>query len=197
MKQLIILVTLFFSYQTIYSQDKKEILAEKTCECLKTKNFEHKNKEEIQMELGLCMLTEAKKLKIEIDLKDNSSIEKLGEEVGLKMAVICPESFVKYLSQEAKDGSSLMDDYKENKKINGIITKFTKDDLAYLFVKTAEGREVKLILLEYFINAENLIEQPKELVNKKVSIEYKEVEYYLPRIGEFVKMKEIKSLTFD
>jgi hypothetical protein len=204
MKQLFILVIMCFSFQTLSAQDKIDQLAEKTCECLKTKNFKNKTKEEIEMELGFCMISEAQKLHIDMNLKDESSMEKFGEKVGLRMATICPESFIKYLSQETKDGSTLMSDYlKEDKtaasiqKITGTITKFTKDDLAYLFIKTTEGREVKLIVLEYFTNADKLIESSKDFINKKATIEFKEVEYYLPRIGEFVKMKEITSLSIE
>ena len=96
------------------------------------------------------------------------------------MATICPESFIKYLSQETKDGSTLMSDYlKEDKissstqKITGTITKFTKDELAYLFVKTSEGREIKLMVLEYFTDAEKLIDNSKDLSIKKLPLNLK------------------------
>ena len=204
MKHLFILVIMCFSFQTLSAQDKIDQLAEKTCECLKTKNFKNKTKDEIEMELGFCMISEAQKLHIDMNLKDESSMEKFGEKVGLRMAAICPESFIKYLSQETKDGSTLMSDYlKEDKtssstqKITGTITRFTKDELAYLFVKTSEGREIKLMVLEYFTNADKLIENSKDFINKKATIEFKEVECYLPRIGEFVKLKEMTSLSID
>lgn len=203
-KHLFILVIMCFSFQTLSAQDKIDQLAEKTCECLKTKNFKNKTKDEIEMELGFCMISEAQKLHIDMNLKDESSMEKFGEKVGLRMATICPESFIKYLSQETKDGSTLMSDYlKEDKtssstqKITGTITRFTKDELAYLFVKTSEGREIKLMVLEYFTNADKLIENSKDFINKKATIEFKEVECYLPRIGEFVKLKEMTSLSID
>jgi hypothetical protein len=53
------------------------------------------------------------------------------------------------------------------------------------------------MILEYFTNADKLIESSKDFINKKATIEFKEVEYYLPRIGEFVKMKEITSLSIE
>ena len=49
MKQLFFLVIICFSFQNLFAQDKIDQLAEKTCECLKTKNFKNKTKDFFQV----------------------------------------------------------------------------------------------------------------------------------------------------
>lgn len=201
MKKYILLA--FFACLTVFGQAQINYkgIAEKTCSCIKGKDFSGKSKNEMQMDLGLCMIKAMGDLDVQIDSKEEGFMERVGGEVGKLMISICPNDFMKILNAETKEGSTLMDDIvnegDEKIQISGSIVKVMNDDMLYIVVKTATNKEVKVLILNHVDNIDSYVETPEKLVGKKVNIQYAEKEYYISKFKEFVKIKELVKLNFE
>lgn len=178
----------------LYAQDKYDKLAENTCECMKGTNIDNISQSDFELKLGLCILGEAAKLGIKIDANSESSMSKLGANVGAKMVVICPDLFAIMLKDNSTE-KSFTEEVVEQTVIIGTITKIVKEDLMYVYIEDESGKTHKCILLENFTGAQKLIDNSTEMLNKKVEFRYEFVEYYLPRLGEFLSMKKLTALT--
>ena len=135
------------------------------------------------------MLESANNNKLEVDVKDNGAMTKLGEAVGIKMAAICPKIF-SYLIEEKRAKE-------EQLEIIGKLKSIIEGDFNYVIVKDNNGREQKLIWLRYFKGSDDLIENMGKLAGKKVRIVYADLECYSPKAKSYVKQKEIIELIFE
>ncbi len=104
---LLVALPLFLTAQT----DKQyELVADASCACANKKDLKSLNKNEMSMELGMCMLSVLEVLP-EKDRKnfDFSVPEKarvLGEKIGMKMAYKCPKIMLSIGTAMQEDGGN-------------------------------------------------------------------------------------------
>lgn len=197
MKKYLVLITLFISILS-YSQDYLDIIGKETCECINAKktDLSAANTLELQTNVGSCMMNSYSIYKDKMDPKDKAEygdiprMRKLGENVALKMLTHCPDVIM-----------ALGNSVKENKTAseNGILilegeflrTKIS--DFLTIEVKETNGRIHNLLLLNYFVNAEFFTNEILKK-NDKISIGYKEQEFYDPKSKEYKYFKVIYNL---
>ncbi len=189
MNKTLITILLFPIATLVAAQDVYVKIAEETCACISKNDLSKSSKQEIEIQLGLCMLESANNNKLEVDMKDNAQMTKLGEAVGLKMAAICPKIFT-YLIEAKKVKE-------EQLEIVGKLKSIIEGDFNYVVVKDDAGREQKLIWLRYFKGSDDLMDNVGKLAGKKVRIKYADLECYSPKAKSYVKYKEIVELMFE
>ncbi|OYU95077.1 MAG: hypothetical protein CFE21_12280 [Bacteroidetes bacterium B1(2017)] len=194
MKKIILFCLSFIALSNLKAQDVLDSIANHSCDCISKLDLKNIGKEKATMEFGLCMMKAAqpyeKQLKqvYGIDMKniDRGEGEKLGRLVGLKMASSCAnftELITVITSEEASSNS-----------IDGTITEFVVDQFVTILIKDSDGRDVKIIWLDYFKNSEKLMQKGK---NKNVTIEYVERELFNPKLNDYLKYKVATGIRFD
>jgi hypothetical protein len=192
MKNLFITVVVFFTAAAVnaqqFNEEAVQELADKVCECLQTKG-EIDTKEKAEMELGTCMLQAYSKSQKYFDEKginflDANNAEKLGEQVGVKLAGSCPGAIPLFMlfADDMKD----MEMEEENLVITGKIVKVEDDKFKSFEIKEEDGRKRKVLWLTYVGNDELL----EDAVKGKTTYTFTamELDIYDPRIGEYRNM---------
>ena len=193
-KYLLLISGLFIS-NFCFSQDYLDEIASKTCACLELLPEELKG-EELSMQLGLCLLEEAKNYKVEL-LKDHQidfdKIDKQGAElgriVGVKMVSICPKVFTR-LVEEEDDITEETDEFIAEGKISNI----TDDSFVVFSLKNDEGKTARFYWLISVATEIDLAFEYKKLNNERVRISYIIQELFDPKILEYRNYNIITSL---
>ncbi|MEW5675327.1 hypothetical protein ABGT15_03350 [Flavobacterium enshiense] len=179
------------------------MLAREACTCIKNKQSNDSiTKADIQAELGICVL---KKYSENLELSEkligkvignDEMATKLGEEVGLKMVVECPDVFKTIVSsiienkeeQEQKNSSEVF-----KPSLMGRVVAIKKEQFITISVEDAAKRVHNLIFLLPFEGADLLI---NEIVKKNddVELKYFEEEFYDPKIKDYKYFKILQSL---
>lgn len=194
MKKRILLTAFMFAVLFSQAQDVLDSISIHSCECISKLDLNNMPKEKLTIELGLCMMKAAqpyeKQLKqsYDIDMKkiDKGDGEKLGRLVGLKMASNC-SNFTELISRISSNEP-------ESASIEGTITDFISEQFVTIVIKDEDGRDQKIIWLDYFKNSEKLLQKGK---NKNVTIEYEERELYSPKFNDYIKYKVATGIRFD
>jgi hypothetical protein len=123
---------------------------------------------------------------------DVQSGRKIGEKLGLKLSATCPK-FLEMMRPLVKE--VLKDDNdSETGSLNGTVTEITQDGYTFLKLKLADGSQKRVAWLLFFDDAENINNDPKKLVGKKVEIEWKSVQLFYPKSNSFGTEKMITGL---
>lgn len=198
MKKIIIIIVFIFGiYSSAQTKDELiSIMANETCECI-NKEGDNLSKQEIQTKLGVCMLKGYNKRKekyIAVGIKFDSyeSGRKLGEQVGYKMAKICPEVFQSFVDEAVNTKSSNVT--KSVTSISGNIESITGDDFSFVYLKDENGKTHKFLWLRNFEGSAKLMENSK--LKSKVIIHYKNIECYIPKMNDYYSLKEITKIEF-
>ena len=113
MKYTLAIAFVFFTgIFSVSAQDAVDIIAEKSCSCLKNTDTKAGIKE-IETQLGLCMIKEAapyekelkKKYHIDMSNLDGNSGEELGKLIATKMLAKCPDQMAR-LASAASDNKA-------------------------------------------------------------------------------------------
>jgi hypothetical protein len=191
-KKFNLIILFFFCYLISNSQENYlDIIANKSCECIKEKKATKPNLS--SSELGICLLTSAKDYQkdifkdhnLDINSLDGESGEKLGQLIGLRMAFVCPD----LLSEFADD-----DEVQENYTQTGYITKINNDPVVIFELKNDSGKIEKFYWLTFIETSFDLQNSFKELLEKNVQIDYVQQELFDPRIKEYRFFNIITSL---
>lgn len=199
MKKFIFLF-LFVSTKAVFAQTNymDEIVSE-SCDCI-----EHLSKdldpETYTMQLGLCMLKASmpykKQLKKEhnIDL-DNilKDAERLGEVIGVQLALTCPDALL-YATEQMGGTEELL---KDESDINGIVTKVETEQFVVFTIKDENGKSAKYYWIYGIETEEDLVAIYKDLVGEKVSLSFESVDIFDPKIGEYRSCNIITTFEFD
>lgn len=191
---------LLFSISSVFafsqSSDAYKKLAEYTCTCLESKDL---NAQNLENQLGLCLMNAIRdnpKLIKGANLGNTGAMEKLGEKVGVQMAFICPEVFMLMIEEENKNIKKELNESKINSIAYGEIEGFENNELSFLLLKEIEGETRKYLWLRAFEGDTELLKMGNNAIGLKVTIEYNEIEIYNPKLGEYLKRKEIKAISF-
>lgn len=183
------LVTMMVTTQA-FSQKYMDEIAQKVCDCVA--NSDGETKEEIQMELGLCMIEAASKYKKQLKRDHNidfnkidKSAEKLGRLVGMQMAATCPELLMKMVDKD--DVKETIDEVNNSTEFTfeGTISNIEDSKFVVFSGRDDDGKISKFYWLTFIETDRDIISEYKSLKDQSVSISYIQQEFFDSRIGEY------------
>lgn len=200
MKKTIILLFLGVGLWSKAQTSPMDLVAKETCECITKKKAEgNTNKEELTLNVGLCLLSSYDKHKDkfskeeQINLTDDNAAEKLGEKVAMKMVTYCPETILELGMMSQEEEKTKASTEPEYETIEGTITAIEVKQFVTLKLKDKNGKQVQFLLLDYFETA-SVYTDGNLKVNDKVAVSYGDVELYDPIQKEFRTYKVITAL---
>lgn len=182
-------------------------LTKSTCDCTKEKNLVEMSRQQMELELGVCILNainsnkKAKKV-LNIDLSNSDGMGELGEQIGLKMVDVCPNEImaIGLVALEEEDMEEYVEDsepgYSMDYEISGTLTAVEEGQFSHLVIEGDNGTRFKLIWLGYFEGSDILINAPEKAVGKKVTAKYYYVECYSPQKKEYYDEMQISFIQF-
>lgn len=190
---------LFFIFSTYVLQaqeDYMDTIADKSCECI-SKEMEI-NPEISEMQLGICLIKASKDFKvqlkrdydIDLDKIAGADGEKLGEIIGARLALNCPEIII-----AASAGIPQEED--ENQFTSGKITSINKDTFVVFNLKDETGKSEKYYWLTFIDSNWDLQNSYKQLEGKTVAIEFYQLELFDARIEEYRMVNILTSLEVE
>lgn len=195
------IIVLLFITQSLFAQKlTKEQLISKisngTCECITKKEI---TKENLELTLGLCMLEDFNKYEKDIEkyygknvIGDNTKMEALGRDVGMKMATECP-AFLKLVMDNIDDEEADEEIIEEEPLITGKFFQVKSEQFITFSIKETSGKTVEFILLNNFDNSflltENILKS-----NDVVDVYYYELEMFDAKIKKFVTYKIVSDI---
>ncbi len=202
MKNFIFSLILIFNFSMFAQTTKQtEDISNQTCECLsKKKNLSKLSMDEVQVEIGLCMLAVIGDSKFDIDISNPDKMGEFGEKIGVQMALNCPiftETIAVLLQEEPERMNDLMNDSYEESSIQsyGILSSIEKGQFATLKVQLNNEKQETFYWLEYFEGSNLLTDETNSIVGKKIQINYIEKEFFIPKYNEYFKVKVITKLS--
>lgn len=191
MKKILLVLIGFTVAAAVTAQDIDKI-AQLSCDCIAKKDFSAIPKEQVEMTLGLCILEATKAADFEFDATDVEASTKFGEKVGMNMVTKCPEVFGMLTQYMSDDEEEAVEEVLESS--TGKVKSVDIGEFVTVTVKESSGKEVKYLWLRYFQGSDDYTQQPKKLVGKEVTISYREIECFMPKVGGYFKQKEIASM---
>ena len=200
-KKITSLLFVLLSFGLLNAQDSAmDKMAMEICEYF-TKNeqeFKNMSTDDLTAKLGVQMVQSYLKYQddlakegIKFDLtKGRAEGEKMGAKVGVSMIKFCPDVLMAIAGDE---------DYEEEATesyLEGTLKKVTGDDLYVVEVKDTDGKTQKFVWLTNFEGSDKLIELGKEVKGVKVGITYTNLEYFSPKLKEYIVRKKITRLEF-
>jgi len=181
------------------SQDILDVIGQEVCSCTaaKAEKLKDQDPNQVQMELGFCIISsysahqEALVQKYGNVLQSDAAMEKLGMDVGLKMATLCPDTLMKIA--ESDFGSEEEEVIEKVVSIEGKIVEIKSEQFLTVVIKDNSGRSHSLLVLTFFENADVLTEN-KLKKNDKVSVDYWEQEFYDTKAKDFRYYKVIQGI---
>ncbi|HVZ57944.1 MAG TPA: hypothetical protein VG870_14890 [Chitinophagaceae bacterium] len=180
--------------KTIY-----DTAAEKMCEYLQAHPDQPIKSEQdaqalfAQAFLDACMPYVDRLLQAEgLSTFDEESGHKIGYKIGLKLAVMCP-AYIKILQPVVK-GQMTNSSSEETGTLDGTVTGIVQDDYTYLQVRLPDGSTRRLLWLAYFDQAENINNDPQQLVGKKVEFNWKMIRLYYRKSHSFSAEKMVTGM---
>ena len=183
----------------IYSQDVLDKIAEDGCNCIKEIQVDKKTSDQIEMELGLCIIQAAvpyeqelkEEYKIRLSRVSGKDGEKLGRLVGVRMFTNCPE-YLNLFEHEGEIAGS--EEVPVPESIKGKLIRIETNQFNVLIIQDDEGKTYKFLWLDYFPNSDELIQNFEKYKNFNITVEYDEKEFYDPRIKEYIIYKIIRKV---
>lgn len=177
-------------------------LADAACECISKKDTESMSNEDLQMQLGFCIMeaVSANQAAFEkeygaLDPSDQSAMTKLGEQIGMKMAFKCPNIIMKLAGQQPPQNMNVPAPAKAKGAISGSFEGVSGEDIATITIREANGRTQKFLWMGYFKGSDVLMENPGSLKGKSVTVEYETIEVYSPKAKEYFDRKKVTGLS--
>lgn len=201
MKKKITFLLLFIAIGT-FSQEKVSALdkiSKLTCEYLNSEKFKTLNKANKTSGLGLFIIGSYSKFEkelveegLEFDFGSSDGGRKFGEKVGVNMLKFCSEALIAF--------SKLEDDKVEviEEKVlsmSGEITRIKGKEFSMVYLRDKDNTIQKFVWLRNFIGSDKLI-YADSVKGMKVKIMYQNIEWYLPKIKEYITRKEITGIEY-
>ncbi|PZO32322.1 MAG: hypothetical protein DCE86_07720 [Flavobacteriaceae bacterium] len=181
------------------SQDILDVITKEVCSCANEKKDMLKDaaSEKVQMQLGLCIISSFSSHEKEVTAKYGNvmeaegAMEKLGGDVGIKMASVCPDVLMMFADMESEFGE-------ETEEIpaltlEGKIIEIKPEQFLTVIVKDNSGRNHTFLVLTFFEDS-NLFIENKLKKNDKVSVQYWEQEFYDAKARDFRYYKVIQGI---
>lgn len=193
MNQISFLFFLLFFSTFGYSQQMLDTITQETCDCIGGKDFDSFDAEQLNLELGFCMIESLNQHKeastaLNVNIYDAAGMRQLGEQVGTRMAITCPQIIAKM--------SNIANKAKSANHMEGTIVGIEGKEFGFVILQDAAGRSHKLLWLRYFKNSEQLISASAEIIGTRVRIEFEPIECYSPTEHDYFERKEITGIEF-
>jgi hypothetical protein len=194
----VVLLSSFAFAQTKPANPARDSVLNKMCDCI-TKSGKLNNAEKAQEAVQTCMMDiiaadpvgTMMDLGLE-DFEDAAAMQKFGEEVGFDLMKKCPAMKDMAISM-AK--SQMTTSTAIGGSTTGKFIKAENDNYQYIVVDE-NGKQVKLLVLFPFTNAEALVKDPTKMNGKTLTIDWKEVEIWNTKTKLFEKQKQITGFSF-
>lgn len=183
------------------SQDVLDVVAKEVCSCASGKKDALKgaSAEKLQMELGLCIMSSFSTHENDLSAKYGSvmetdgAMEKLGRDVGIKMAGVCPDVLLSLAEVGMGDDETATVAEEEYSTLEGQIAEIKSEQFLSVVIKDNSGRTHTMLLLTFFEGSDILTEN-KLKKNDKVSVDYWEQEFYDVKAKDFRYYKVIQGI---
>lgn len=200
MKKLLFVFALSLFCLNAKSQDILDVITKEVCSCANEKKemLKDASAEKSQMQLGLCIVSSFSSHEKEVTAKygnvmeTEGAMEKLGGDVGMKMAGVCPDVLMMFADMASDDETEEVEEVPAL-TIEGKIIEIKSEQFLTVVVKDNSGRNHSLMVLTFFEDSNLLIEN-KLKKNDKVSVEYWEQEFYDPKAKDFRYYKVIQGI---
>ncbi|MBL7868763.1 MAG: hypothetical protein JNM71_12175 [Flavobacterium lindanitolerans] len=181
------------------SQDILDVITKEVCSCASEKKDMLKDaaSEKVQMQLGLCIISSFSSHEKEVTAKYGNvmeaegAMEKLGGDVGIKMASVCPDVLMMFADMESESGEEIEEI--PALTLEGKIIEIKPEQFLTVIVKDNSGRNHTFLVLTFFEDS-NLFIENKLKKNDKVSIQYWEQEFYDAKARDFRYYKVIQGI---
>ena len=191
--------TLLLLFFTAFSfAQKKEVvfkkLAESTCECTKAKGEATIS----DISLGLCIFQSLDKLTPKEQKvigynpeKKMETIEGVAENVGLEMALICPEIFAK-MSDSEEEATEEVADVEDTFIVGTYDSMVSKEFVTIKIID--ENKAVKDFIWLFPFDGDTLFIKKKVDKGEKIEVHYREQEFFDPKSNSYQKYNEITEI---
>jgi hypothetical protein len=181
------------------SQDVLDTVAKEVCSCANEKKETLKGADanKLQMELGMCIISSFSNHEKDLTAKygnvmeTDGAMEKLGRDVGIKMASVCPDVLMSLAETGLDDEEAST--AQEFTTLEGQVVELKSEQFLTLVVKDNSGRTHSLLLFNFF-EGSNLLTENKLKKNDKVSVDYWEEEFYDAKAKDFRYYKVMQGL---
>ncbi len=185
----VLLTCTVLTAQTETESDYYEAAADATCTCMADYDVTTMSTGEIEMQLGICMVTFAidgreryETLFGTLDMTDERSLTQLGENVGVKMMGVCPKVVM------AAAGGSTGGQASAGTEVIGTFQGVTTaGKQAVVTVKVENGPPTKMLWLEYWPGSDDV----EALKGKRVHARYEIRELYDAATESYLTQKVI------
>lgn len=191
------LFALVLSASQLFGQDLLDEMANTTCSCLESKNLSD-NYEKLKFEAGMCILSYYQEHSGAVNeyfgiTEFNAETGRvIGEKLGARMVTICPELVMKL--GQSKIDAEVDDEGPLTYTISGKVTKVEGTDLITYHIKADDGKTYKVVWYRNFEGSETLVDDPKVILNKNVTVTVEDVECYIPKAKGYYSVREIRKL---
>jgi len=206
MKQITTLLLLFLATIS-FAQTKKEkaltLITEDVCKCINAQDTSKLKTTALEMQLGICIAKayssnkEILKGTYDISFTDEAAMEAFGEEIGLKMVEICPQTIFLiaqgYVNTDEDNGDESLGENGSTNVLSGKIMKMSEGQFNIVTFKGENKREYKLLWMEYF-EGQELLSELKNLKRKSVKISYTNREMYDSKLKDYRTYKVLRKI---
>ncbi|MET3731431.1 hypothetical protein [Moheibacter stercoris] len=181
---------------SVLSNDLMDKMAEETCECVKKLDFSGMPQNQIEMNLGMCILQSISSNKIEVENQlgafsiTSIMTEEFGEKMGLQMLSFCSDFFINNFADEYMNEQYFSELSVELGKIKSI----EKKQFNTVNLQMYDGSILKFIWLWDFEGSEILTKN--QFKNKWINIIYSTIELYDPEIKKYIPYRVIEGMSF-
>ncbi len=131
------------------------------------------------------------------DIANEDKMSKMGEELGMRLVVECPE-FMAVAIQMAADDPSLLEDDDDSPSTNSVSGTFQGvegEDFVMVKIKDSKGKTQSFLWAEPFENAGKLT-NARSLKNKEVTVTYEVREFYNGKADDYQEVRVITGISF-
>ncbi|TBX71179.1 hypothetical protein EZL74_01355 [Flavobacterium silvisoli] len=187
---LLLLTPLLFWAQKKQAVYKK--LATHTCDCVS------KKKDVTDVNLGICifeaidLLSNKERKSIDVNPDDKmTSIQNIAESVGIEMAVICPDVFIKIA--ENKADANFSDEDELDLFYVGTFESMTAKEFNTIVLLDEQNQKQEFVWLFSF-DGDNLFIKNKIVKGDKLEIHYRQQDFFDPKLNQYRIYNEIVSI---
>lgn len=125
-----------------------------------------------------------------LDMGDNAAMHDLGVEIAKNLMNEKCAGFMQLAVKMAQKG-----DAGSSPTIEGSFKRIENKGFDYIIVADDDNQEKSFLWLQQFSGSENFMKDPASLAGKRLRIDWKEIEVYLPDAKGYYKVKEITGIT--
>lgn len=198
---------LLFVTMISFSQEKESALdkiSKLTCDYINSDKFKKLNTSDKTANLGVFIISNYSKFKKELAAEglefdftsDKDGGRKFGEKVGVNMVRFCPEALIALSKLADEDDDEVEEEEVEPTYfVTGELVKITGKDYSVVYLRNKNDETLKFVWLGNFTGSNKLI-YTKKVKGLKVKLQYRNLEWYAPKLKEYITKKEIIGIEY-